>query len=204
MPGRALRERSRFAPPTTSAPRDPSRAHAPDNCGRASMRASPQHAREARTHPSTGSTLAQRPPRAAAGVSRAVLIAHSHWMNRPWPAHLFTIADLAALDHRAASRAAASGELVRVKRGAYCARAEWDASSEARRHLLRVVAFAQSHPSAVFSHWSAAVVHGLPMIGRWPDDVHVAAARASGGRSGWAKAAWATTPTGISTTWRGL
>ncbi len=147
------------------------------------MRASPQHAREARTHPSTGSTLAQRPPRAAAGVSRAVLIAHSHWMNRPWPAHLFTIADLAALDHRAASRAAASGELVRVKRGAYCARSEWDASSEARRHLLRVVAFAQSHPSAVFSHWSAAVVHGLPMIGRWPDDVHMAAARASGGRS---------------------
>jgi hypothetical protein len=104
-------------------------------------------------------------------------------MTRPWPPHLFTIADLADPNHRAASRAAVRGELVRVKRGAYCARAEWDASSEARRHLLRVVAFAQSHPRAVFSHWSAAVVHGLPMIGRWPDHVHMAAARASGGRS---------------------
>jgi hypothetical protein len=104
-------------------------------------------------------------------------------MTRQWPPHLFTIADLADLDHRAASRAAMRGELVRVKRGAYCARAEWDASTESRRHLMRVTAVAQSHPKAIFSHWSAAVVHGLPLIGAWPTEVHVAAARASGGRS---------------------
>ena len=104
-------------------------------------------------------------------------------MTTQWPPHLFTAQELDARDRRAASRAAERGELVRVKRGAYCNRTEWDAASEARRHELRVAAVAHSHPSAVFSHWSAAVLHELPVIGAWPSEVHVAAARASGGRS---------------------
>jgi len=102
-----------------------------------------------------------------------------------WPARMFLVHELPALDlhPRSVSRAIERGELIRVKRGAYCPRAVWDAATDPERHRLRVNAAAAAHPNAVFSHWSAAVLHGLPLIGPWPSTVHVAADRASGGRS---------------------
>ena len=102
-----------------------------------------------------------------------------------WPARMFLAHELAALDvhPRSVSRAIERGELIRVKRGAYCPRGVWDAATDPERHRFRVSAAAAAHPDVVFSHWSAAVLHGLPLIGPWPSTVHVAADRASGGRS---------------------
>jgi hypothetical protein len=35
----------------------------------------------------------------------------------------------------------------------------------------------------VLSHWSAAAIHGLPVLGSWPSKVHVTVGKVSGGRS---------------------
>ena len=52
-----------------------------------------------------------------------------------------------------------------------------------QRDRIRIEAFASSHHGLVFSHCSAAVLHGIPFIGSVPDLVHVVADRANGGRS---------------------
>ena len=86
-------------------------------------------------------------------------------------------------DGMALSRAAVRGTLVRLKRGAYLESSVWAELPRHRRHLALVLAFARSHPGAVFSHQSAAVLHGLPLIGALPPTVQVLAQRATGGRS---------------------
>jgi len=86
-------------------------------------------------------------------------------------------------ESRRLSRAADRGTLVRIKRGAYLDAAVWAELPGHRKHFARVLAFARSHPGAVFSHQSAAVLHGLPLIGPIPIIVQVLAQRASGGRS---------------------
>ncbi|MFC8190932.1 hypothetical protein ACFUMH_04635 [Cellulomonas sp. NPDC057328] len=74
--------------------------------------------------------------------------------------------------------------LHRVRRGAYAPAEEWAAWSpddRARAGVDAVAAAAQRPP--LFSHRSAAAVHGLPVVG-WPDDrVHVTTGRSPGGRS---------------------
>ena len=84
------------------------------------------------------------------------------------------------------ARAATRGSEVRVLRGAYVPRALWDASGGRERHLLRLDAFVRTRRSSVplFSHWSAAVLHGLPLLGDPPEGIHIAVARSSTARSG--------------------
>jgi len=102
-----------------------------------------------------------------------------------WPGGVFTSEELTMhnLDPRTVARAAGRGDLVRVKRGAYCARTVWESVTETERHRMRVLAVSHSHPGSIFSHRSAAVLLDLPIIGSWPSEVHVSAVRASGGRS---------------------
>jgi hypothetical protein len=90
---------------------------------------------------------------------------------------------LAGLDGRQFRRDTAKGTILRIKRGAYVDGAVWNDLTLQKRHRLTVHAFAESHCGAVFSHQSAAALHGLPVIGPWPDEVQVAAPRATGGRS---------------------
>jgi hypothetical protein len=87
------------------------------------------------------------------------------------------------VDARLIRRAAHNGRAIRVKRGAYFPQDAWQRMLPESQHLVRVVAVAESHSRPIFSHWSAAALHGLPVVGPWPTDVHVASARASGGRS---------------------
>lgn len=87
------------------------------------------------------------------------------------------------LDQRRVSRGVATGQLVRLKRGAFFEVRAWQALSAAAQHRERVRAFAATHQSAVFSHWSAASILGLPIVGGWPVEVHVTAGPATGGRS---------------------
>lgn len=85
---------------------------------------------------------------------------------------------------RAFARGADAGELTRVARGAYVPAQAHTALSSSERYLLRVRAVAQTRKfRPVLSHWSAAAIHGLPILGQWPAKVHVIVGRTGGGRS---------------------
>ena len=88
----------------------------------------------------------------------------------------------AGLTVRAVQALVACGDLVRIRRGIYVLGPMWrDTTDDGRYRLfVRATAASAAHP-LIFSHHSAAVLHGLPIIGRWPQAVHVIAADATGG-----------------------
>lgn len=65
-------------------------------------------------------------------------------------------------------RAVRSGELVRVARGAYIDGGRWAGLGIEARHLARMRALAAIRPTVVFSHRSAALAWGLPLVGAPP------------------------------------
>ncbi|RNE63982.1 hypothetical protein EEJ31_05290 [Cryobacterium tepidiphilum] len=76
------------------------------------------------------------------------------------------------------------GNVIRLRRGAYVAAAEWQLLSPGARRLLAVRAHAAAaDEQPVFSHFSAAAVWGLPSFNTWPTNIHVATEAALGGRS---------------------
>lgn len=81
-------------------------------------------------------------------------------------------------------RAAQRGELIRLRRGAYCDASHWNELDARQRYLLRIraVAAAADEPPVLCS-WSAAAVWGMPVLDGWPEEVHVLARPANGGRS---------------------
>jgi len=82
------------------------------------------------------------------------------------------------------ARAARRGDEVRVAHGAYVATPGWEGMTDRDRCILRLSAFARTRKrSPVFSHWSSAVLHGLPLIGALPDRIHITVGRTAGGRS---------------------
>lgn len=77
----------------------------------------------------------------------------------------FVFAARDASDDRALRRAVERGEAVRVRRGAYVDGAAWRESSPEERYLLRIAAVGVSRRfTDVFSHQSAAVLHGLTLL----------------------------------------
>ena len=63
-------------------------------------------------------------------------------------------------------------------------RQHWDALNEIQRTTQRARAASERWKSApVFSHWTAAAIHGIPLIGAWPTRMHVIIDRASTVRS---------------------
>lgn len=76
------------------------------------------------------------------------------------------------------------GELVAVARGAYVDASNWEALNRHDRYRLRVRAASEIlAPPTVFSHHSAAALWRLPIVGEWPNLIHIAEAKAPGGRS---------------------
>lgn len=72
----------------------------------------------------------------------------------------------------------------RLRRSAYVPAAEWERLRAEDRHRLRVeAAVGAGGQERVFSHESAAVLLGLPVIGRFPPDVQTVQLHRSGGRS---------------------
>jgi len=62
--------------------------------------------------------------------------------------------------------------------------AEWQTLGPDERYLRRIHAHAAvADGPAIYSHFSAAAIWGLPIIGSWPDDIHLTSAAAAGGRS---------------------
>ncbi|TFD74471.1 type IV toxin-antitoxin system AbiEi family antitoxin domain-containing protein [Cryobacterium fucosi] len=74
------------------------------------------------------------------------------------------------------------GSLVRPRRGIYVPGDAWRSADPDERYRLfvRASAAVAARPMVV-SHQSAASLHGLPVIGRWPRTVHVLDPDASGG-----------------------
>jgi hypothetical protein len=86
----------------------------------------------------------------------------------PWTLELLIVRDRATdAERRALARDAERGLLHRVRPGVYVDRVAYEACSPEQRHLvaMRSLAAVASSPP-VFSHWSAAVLHGLPVLGR--------------------------------------
>lgn len=76
------------------------------------------------------------------------------------------------------------GELERVRRGVYVDAEEWLATSPRQRVVLQARAAATSRRATpLFSHATAAILHGLPLVGPPPTDLDVLLIGATGGRS---------------------
>ena len=82
------------------------------------------------------------------------------------------------------ARAADAGAETRVSWGVYASVNDWRAATDDQQYLLRIAAIAGTRNSRpVFSHYSAAAIHGLPIVGRWPMEVHTTVGPTVGGRS---------------------
>lgn len=79
-------------------------------------------------------------------------------------------------------RLSSEGVLHGIRRGVYVAGSRWRAADHAERYRLLVRATVlTAGNSPVLSRHSAAVLHGLPIIGGWPATVHILTPGASGG-----------------------
>lgn len=82
-----------------------------------------------------------------------------------------------SIERRSISRDVERGLLVRLLPGAYVERSAYAACSPEEQHVVRMRALAAvSGEPVVFSHWSAAVLHGLPVSWSRLDRLHVTAA----------------------------
>lgn len=71
------------------------------------------------------------------------------------------------------------GRFLRIRPGVYVVPAEWHAAEPRDRHRAAMDALlATSARVPVFSHESAALIHGIPVIGSWPDLPHIIASDA--------------------------
>ncbi|RIX28071.1 hypothetical protein [Amnibacterium setariae] len=100
----------------------------------------------------------------------------------PWIVELLIVREQAFEDHRRTlAKDVQRGLLRRVRPGVYVERGVHDALSPEQRHVvsMRALAAVASRPP-LFSHWSAAVLLGLPVLGREHlERVHVSVEDAS-------------------------
>lgn len=73
-----------------------------------------------------------------------------------------------------------SGRLVRLRSGAYFDAEEWNTLGSGERHLVQAWAIAPDlSRSTAFSHMTAALILGWPLLGAAPRDIHVVDAAAT-------------------------
>lgn len=78
----------------------------------------------------------------------------------------------------------ASGEIERIARGVYADHREWRALTPLARFAQLVwECGARMSPGQLVSHFSAAALHGIDILGSWPRTFDVSIASTSGGRS---------------------
>lgn len=82
----------------------------------------------------------------------------------------------------AVGRLVRGGALVPLRRGAYAPTASVARPSDRYRLFVRASVML-GDLDRIVSHWSAAAIHGLPLIGSWPDALHVIDPDARGGSS---------------------
>lgn len=85
---------------------------------------------------------------------------------------------------RSVRRSAERGNVTRLARGRYLTASEWGTLDRDARYRTRIHAFAETtRTTQVFSHWSAAALWGYPVIGAWPNRIHVTFNPGTGQRS---------------------
>ena len=105
-------------------------------------------------------------------------------MNDDWRDHYILSAAATNPGERSALyRAAARGGFIKIVPGVYLRTPEWESLDFEGRHIARMRAIELIRPGTVFSHLSAALVWGLPVVGGDLAVPHSVAAVASGGRS---------------------
>lgn len=67
-------------------------------------------------------------------------------------------------------------QLIRVRRGAYVSRRQWEAADGDERYRLRVLAVGRTRPDDMVSHHAALALHGLPLWGASLDRVDLLSA----------------------------
>ena len=93
-------------------------------------------------------------------------------------------ADGVFITRQMAIRAVSRGTAIRIAPGVYAPASRWAAVPSLDQHRLLVYAVVSTRRvDVVVSHWSAAALHGLPRLGRWPDRVHVTQDASSTSRS---------------------
>ncbi|MCC2032874.1 hypothetical protein [Microbacterium allomyrinae] len=76
------------------------------------------------------------------------------------------------------------GDITRIAPGVYTDRREWERLTPMARHAQLVwESGARARSEQVYSHWAAAALHGIDILGRWPAAIDLSIADASGGRS---------------------
>ncbi|MDF2444185.1 MAG: hypothetical protein JWR01_2388 [Subtercola sp.] len=123
--------------------------------------------------------------RSALSVAAASSV-HSLCMTVSIDPGLISVRDveLAGGCRRELARASTRGTLRRLRPGVYVDTDTWRTLDEAEQYLAVCRAASTAEGARpVLSHWSAAVVHGIPILGSWPADIHRLMERTSGGRS---------------------
>lgn len=88
------------------------------------------------------------------------------------------------IDYRKVRRALARGSVLRIAPGAYALPNRWEQLTPRARHRLRVVeAAGRTRQPGVFSHFAAAAIWGIDILGAWPDRIDMRTPPGSGGRS---------------------
>lgn len=104
--------------------------------------------------------------------------------DESWRALYISTRSLSNPGERAALyREAARGRFVPVVRGVYLPAEAWEAMDAEARHLARLRATEILRPGTVFSHLSAALIWGLPLVATRLQVPHCVADASSGGRS---------------------
>ena len=76
------------------------------------------------------------------------------------------------------------GEIQRIAPGSFVDTAEWRSLRPIARHAQRVwEAASRLSPGQTLSHFAAAALHGIDILGTWPDVIDLTIDRTSGGRS---------------------
>ncbi|MCU1577771.1 MAG: hypothetical protein JWP70_2475 [Leifsonia sp.] len=104
----------------------------------------------------------------------------------PHPDGLILVGELAAIgvDDRQLRAARAQEHVRRVRRGAYVPMDVLNALSSDARYDLRIAAVLGTRRSpVVLSHYSATRIWRLPIVNRWPREVHITAPPQSGRRT---------------------
>ena len=87
-------------------------------------------------------------------------------------------------DYRKLRRAIANDEVHRVGPGAFVHTSKWQKLSPMEKHRLKVIeAGDRMRRPALISHFAAASVHGMDILGHWPKRVDVRVSAGGGGRS---------------------
>lgn len=87
------------------------------------------------------------------------------------------------VSRHALSRLKQDGEMIGLRRGVYIETQRWNELNAWEKYAAEAIAFSRVSPQSVFSHQTAALLHGLWVIGEPPQKLHIVTSPHSRGSS---------------------